>query len=81
MIFPSCRLLQPDQHAVRHHHGVLHGGELSDHVSWAQVRVPLGRRTHGEEADQVLGAQVHRLPDDVGARPTGRRDALPFQDW
>ncbi|XP_051667898.1 MOB kinase activator 1A isoform X3 [Manacus candei] len=45
-----------------------------------QVRVPLGRRHQHQEAHQVLGAQIHRLPDDVGAGPAGRRDPLSLQD-
>lgn len=76
----SRRLLQPDQHAVRHHHRVLYGGKLQYNVGWTEVRIPLGRRTDGEEADQMQRAQVHRLSDDLGAGSVGRRDAVPVQD-
>ena len=31
----SCGFLQPDQHAVRHHHRFLHRGKLSSHVRWS----------------------------------------------
>lgn len=57
---PSSRgLFQPNQHALRHHHRVLHRGELCHHVSWAEVRVPLGGRPDSEEADQVQCPEVH----------------------
>lgn len=36
-----------------------------------QVRVPLGGRHQHKEANQVLGSEVHRLLDDVGAGPAG----------
>lgn len=41
-------------------------------VCGAQVRVPLGGRAHRQEAHQVLRAQVHRLPHDLGAGPARR---------
>lgn len=86
LVTPTCiyscvgsrGLLQPDQHAVRYHHGVLHGGVVRRDVGGAQVRVPLGRRAHRQEAHQVLRAQVHRLPHDVGAGPARRRNSIPL---
>ena len=46
----------------------------------AQVRVPLGRRADREEADQVFGAEVHRLPHDVGSRSARRRVIVSKQN-
>lgn len=51
------------------------------HVRGAEVRVPLGGWPNGEETDQVQCAQVHRLPDDMGAGSAGRRNAVPVKDW
>lgn len=53
---------------------------MQHHVSGAEVRVPLGRWTDGEEADQMQRAQVHRLLDDVGAGSARRRDAVSVED-
>lgn len=36
--FASRRFFQPDQHALRHHHRVLHTSGVQDHVGWTQVR-------------------------------------------
>lgn len=71
---------QSNQHVVRHHHGILHGRELSHHVGRAEVRVSLGRRPHGEKAYQMLGTQVHRLPNDLGTGSIGRRDSISIQN-
>lgn len=76
VIVCSGGLLQPDQHAVWHDHRILHGGVVRGYVGGSQVRVPLGRWTHCQEAHQVLCAQVHRLPHDVGAGPARRRNTL-----
>ena len=46
----------------------------------SEVRVPLGRRADREEADQVLGAEVHRLLDDLGSGPARRRVAISEQN-
>lgn len=77
----SGRLLQPDQYAVRYDNRVLHGGDVRRDVSRAQVRIPLGRRAHGQEAHQVLGAQIHWLPHDLGAGSARWRNPLPLQNW
>jgi len=76
----SCWFLQSNQHAVWHHHGVLHGRELSHHVSGTQVRIPLGRRSHGKETHQVFSTEIHRLPNDLGARSAGRWGSLSVKD-
>lgn len=53
---------------------------MQHHVGGSEVRVSLGRRADGEEADQMQRTKVHRLLDDVGPRPARRRDALPVED-
>ena len=74
------RLLQPDQHALRHNHRVLHRRTMCHYVSRPKIWIPLGRRADGQEAHQVFGAEVHRLPDDLGARSTRWRDSLSHQN-
>ena len=64
-------LFQPNQHVVRYNHRVLHRREMPDYVSQRQIRVQMGRRAADKEAHSVLGAAVHRLSHDVGARSIG----------
>lgn len=78
--FYSCGLLQPDQHALRHHHWVLHWRELPHHVGRPKIRVPLGGRPHRQETHQVFGAQIYWLSHDLGAGPARRRDSLPVEN-
>lgn len=78
--FFSCWFFQSNQHAVWHHHRILHGGKLSHHVSRTKVWISLGRRAHGEKAYQVLGTQIHRLLNDLGTGSIGRWDFISIQN-
>lgn len=57
----SCGFLQPDQHAVRHHHRFLHRGKLSCHVCRSKVSFLLWSLNF---LARVRGVAVRSWPND-----------------
>ena len=54
----SRGLLQPDQHALRDHHRVLHTGVLSSHVCWTKVSEILQLQPEGVSINLYNQEQV-----------------------
>ena len=74
------RVLQPDHDVDRNPGRPLHWGDVPGDVCRTQVWISLGWRETCPETNQVLGAQVYWLPDDLDTRSDWWRGSLPQQD-